>query len=85
MPAELPPIPGRSRATYGAGAKQSRRARRHHRLSMGSPDGHGRQTYRAHGHGGVRRRWPRRVLAGVVVLVALVVAAGAGGFFYVRS
>lgn len=85
VPAALPPIPGRSRATYGAGTKQSRRARRHHRLSVSPPGGRGRKTYRAHGHGGVKRRWPRRVLAGVVVLVALVVAAGAGGYFYVRS
>ncbi len=85
VPADLPPIPGRSRASYGDGGKQSRRARRHHRFTAGPPGGRARQTYRAHGRGGSKRRWPRRVLAGIVVLVVLVVVVGAGGYLYLRS
>ena len=42
---------------------------------------HRRAAHRAGGH----RRWPKRLLIGVSILVVLVLALGLGGWFYVNS
>jgi LCP family protein required for cell wall assembly len=80
VPSDLPPIPGRSRATYSVGGKQPKFGRRHR--SSGSSS---RNVYKAHGRAGGGRRWPKRLLIGVGVLVVLVLVMGTGGYFYVNS
>lgn len=80
MPSDLPPIPGRSRATYSVGGKQPR-FRRRHRSSGNSS----RNIYKARGRSGGGRRWPRRLLVVVGVLIVLVLVIGTGGYFYVNS
>jgi LCP family protein required for cell wall assembly len=47
-----------------------------------------RQVHRATGRGGRaggKRRWPKRLLIGVVLFLTLIVAVGAGGWFFLNS
>jgi LCP family protein required for cell wall assembly len=57
---------------------------RRHRSSFSSPSGQSRKTYKAHGKGG-GRRWPKRLLVTVSVLVPVVLVAAVGGYLYVRA
>ena len=85
MPAELPPIPGRSRATYTVGRRERKLFKRRHGSSLGPTSGSSRKTYKAHGHGPSGRRWPKRVLVAFAILIPLVLLAGVAGYFYVNS
>ncbi|MGO8876230.1 MAG: LCP family protein [Acidimicrobiales bacterium] len=85
MPADLPPIPGRSRATYTVGRKERKLFRRRNRSSFTSPAPSARNTFKAHGRGRGGRRWPRRLLVGLGVLVPIILVAGAGGYLYVNA
>jgi LCP family protein required for cell wall assembly len=85
VPAELPPIPGRSRATYTVGKKERKIFRRRRGPSLGGPPGSSRKTYKAHGRGPTVRRWPKRVLIVFAILIPLILLAGVAGYFYVNS
>ncbi|HEV8064923.1 MAG TPA: LCP family protein, partial [Acidimicrobiales bacterium] len=75
MPSDLPKIPGPSRATYTArGSKRRLFKSRRHLPSFGGSD--------AAVHHSHKRRWPKRTLVGLVILVVLLVLGGVGGYIY---
>ncbi|MGA8679829.1 MAG: LCP family protein [Acidimicrobiales bacterium] len=83
MPADLPPIPGRSRAVYTVGGKEPRRFGRRRRARFDSPSGSSRKTYQARGRP-AGRRWLRRILIALSVLIPLVLVAGIAGYVDVK-
>lgn len=80
MPNDLPRIPGPSRAVYSVQGKQ-RKLFKSRRLipAFGSaaPSASGKSRTRG------TRRWPKRAIVSLCVLIVLVGLAGVGGYFYV--
>jgi polyisoprenyl-teichoic acid--peptidoglycan teichoic acid transferase len=75
VPSDLPKIPGPSRATYTAkGGKRRLFKSRRHRPSFSGSD-----TAVHHAH---KRRWPKRSLIGLVVILIVLAAGGVGGYLY---
>jgi LCP family protein required for cell wall assembly len=86
VPADLPPIPGRSRATYTVGRKRRKLFRRRRHSSFDPPKRASRKTYTARGRvKSSGRRWPRRLLIGLSVVIPLVLVVSAAGYFYVKA
>jgi LCP family protein required for cell wall assembly len=85
VPRDLPPIPGPSRATYKVERSRSKRFGKRRSSPYTSPASSSRNTYKAHGRGGGTRRWPKRLLIAVTVLIPVVLVAAGGGYLYVNS
>lgn len=82
---DLPGIPGRQRNVYKASRRGIFRRRRAHSRSFNP--GSGRRTFKAGRRGSHTggRRWPKRVLIGLVSLVVVILLASVAGYFYVDS
>jgi len=87
VPSDLPPIPGPSRATYRVERRRHKLFRRRGRSSFGSSAGSSRSTFKAHGAraGGGGRRWLKRLLVVLGVLVPLLLVGAGAGYLYMTS
>lgn len=75
---QFPSIPGRHRNVYSVGRRRLFRRGRSHGRFGGSSSGLSRSS-----RGG--RRWPKRLLLGVISLVVLLIVVSVAGYFYLDS
>jgi len=88
VPSDLPPIPGPSRATYRVERRRRKLFGRQGQSSFGSAAGSSRTTFRAgglHSGGAGGRRWLKRVVVLLGVLVPLLLVATGAGYLYLTS
>jgi LCP family protein required for cell wall assembly len=77
---DLPAIPGRQRSVYTASRKRLFGRRRSHVPSFGGGSGRGGRGTSSHG-----RRWPKRVIIGLISLVLLLLVVSVGSYLYIDS